>query len=78
MAGGGLPVQLQARPVAREQLGGQVPVLRCLGVPDRFHRVPVRGEPPAGRPVQRGHLPGSGAPQLQLEEVGEHLVVAEP
>jgi pimeloyl-ACP methyl ester carboxylesterase len=45
MGGGGLPVQLQAVPVVREQPGGQPPVRDRLGVPDRVHRVPVPGEP---------------------------------
>ena len=28
--------------------------------------------------MQPGHLARRGAPQFQLEQVGEHLVVAEP
>ena len=38
---GGLPAQVQAGPVIRQQLGGQAPVPRRLGVADRLHRVPV-------------------------------------
>ena len=76
--GGGLPAQVQAGPVIGEQPGGQPPVLRGLGVPDRLHRVPVPGVPPGGRLVQRGDLGRGGAPQPQLQQVGEQTVVAEP
>ena len=76
--GGGLPVQVQAGPVIGEQPGGQPPVPRRLGVPDRLHREPVPGEPPGGGPVQPGDLTRRGAPQLQLQQAGEQLVVAEP
>ena len=38
----------------------------------------MRGEPAGGGPVQRGHLVRRGAAQFQLQQVGEHLVVAEP
>ena len=78
MDGGGLPVKMKAGPVIGEQPGGQSPVPGGLGVPDRLQRVPVAGEPPGGGPVQPGDLAGRGAPQLQLQEGGEHLVVAEP
>ena len=53
-------------------------MLRRLGVPDRLHRVPVLREPPGGGPVQPGDLARRGAPQLQPQQRGEHLVVAEP
>jgi hypothetical protein len=38
----------------------------------------VFGEPPGGGGVQRGNLGRDGTPQLQLQQVGEHVVVAEP
>ena len=78
MGRGGLPVQLQAVPVVSERAGGQSPVLRRLGVPDRLHRVPVPREPGAGGLVQRGYLLRLSTPQLQLQQFGEQVVVAEP
>jgi hypothetical protein len=47
-------------------------------VPDRLDRVPVVGEPAGGRGVQRGQFGRRAAAQLQLQEVGEQLVIAEP
>ena len=61
-----------------EQPGGEIPVPGGLGVPDRLYRVPVLREPPGGYPVQLGGLNRRGAAQFQLEQPGEHLVVAEP
>ena len=75
---GRLPVQVQAARVSDEQPGGYRPVPGGLGVPDRFHRVPVCGQPVGGGLVQRGDFSRRGPPQLQLQQVGEHLVVAEP
>jgi hypothetical protein len=76
--GRGLPVQLQTWPVVGEQVCGQTPVLCGLGVPDRLDRVPVPGKPAGGRPVQRGDLTRRGAPQLQLQQIREQMVVVEP
>ena len=78
MGGGGLPVQVQAGPVIGEPPGSEIPVPGGLGVPDRLHRVPVLREPVSGHPVHRGDLNRRGAAQLQLQQPGEHLVVAEP
>ncbi len=61
-----------------EQPGGEIPVPGGLGVPDRLHRVPVLREPVSGRPVQGRDLIRRGAAQLQLQQPGEHPVVAEP
>ena len=61
-----------------QQPGGQAPVPRRLGVPDRLHRVPVARQPPGRQLVQRGDLLWLGAAQLQLQQVGEQVVVAEP
>ena len=47
-------------------------------MPDRVHRVLVLGEPAGGGPVQRRGLSRGGAAQLQLQQVGEQVVVAEP
>ena len=74
----GLPVQVQARPVIGEQPGGQTKITRGLGVPDRLRRVPVRAEPGRGGQVQLASLRGRGSAQLQRQQPGEHLVVAEP
>ena len=61
-----------------EHAGGQGPVLGDLGVADRLDRVPVVRVPPGGGGVQRGQFGLRAAPQLQLQQVGEQLVVAEP
>ena len=74
------PSPLRPRPTqwSASSAGGQGPVLRRLGVADRLDRVPVVREPPGGRGVQRGQFGRRGAAQLQLQQVGEQLVVAEP
>ena len=74
----GLPIQVQAGPVLGEQPGGQPPVPRRLRVPDRLHREPVLRKPLRGHPVQPGDLLRRGVPQLQLQQVGEQVVVTEP
>ena len=78
MRGGGLPVQMQGGPVTGQQPGGQLPVPRRLGVPDRLHREPAGGQPAGRRRVQPGHRARLGAAQLQPQQPGEHLVIAEP
>ena len=75
---GVLPVKVEPGPVVGEQAGGEAPVAGGLGVAARLGRVPVPGEPPGAGCVQPGHLARRGAPQLQQQQVGEHLVVAEP
>jgi hypothetical protein len=62
----------------RQQAGGQAPVLRRLSVPHRLDHVPVVRVPAGGGLVQGGQLGRRAAPQLQLQQVGEQLVVAEP
>jgi hypothetical protein len=47
-------------------------------VPDCLDRVAVPGVPARRGLVQRGQVGRAGSPQLQLQEVGEELVVAEP
>ena len=76
--GSAQPVEPEADPVVRQQAGGQAPVLRRLGVADRLDQVPVFRVPPGGGGVQRGQFGRSAAPQLQLQQVGEQLVIAEP
>ena len=76
--GGAQPAEPDADPVVRQQAGGQVPVLRRLGVADRLDRVPAVRVPPGGDGVQRGQFGRRAAPQLQLQQVGEQLMVAEP
>ncbi len=78
MRGGAQRVEPEADPVVREHAGGQAPVPGRLGVADRLDQVPVSGVPPGSGGVQRGHVGRVAAPQLQLEQVGEQLVVAEP
>ena len=78
MRGSAQPVEPEADPVVRQQAGAQTPVLRRLGVTDRLDQVPVFRVPPGGGRVQRGQFGRSAAPQLQLQQVGEQLVVAEP
>ena len=72
------PSQAQADPAVRQQAGGQRPVLRGLGLPDRLDGVPVFGVPSGGGFVQCGEPGWLGPSQLQLQEVGEELVVAKP
>ncbi len=76
--GGRPPAQDKALHMVRQQAGGQAPVLRRLGVPDRLHREPMVREPAGGRAMQGKELTRCAAPQLQLQQVGEQLVVAEP
>ena len=75
---GALPVEDKAEPLIGQQAGGQLPVLRGLGVPDRLDRVPVLFVPSGGEPMQGGELIRLAAQELEPEEVSEHLVVAEP
>ncbi len=76
--GGAPPAEEEVEPVVRQQPGGQPPVRRGLGLADRLDRVPVPGEPCGGRAVQRGPFVRLGAAQLQLQQVREQPVVAEP
>jgi hypothetical protein len=83
MHGGSLPAHLQPRPVVDEQPGGQSPVPRRPGVPDRLHGVSMVFVPFGSYLVQRCHLClGGGMPQLQLQLqlqlLGEQAVIAEP
>jgi hypothetical protein len=45
---------------------------------DRLHREPVLRPPLCGQLVQRRDLPRLSAPQLQLQQPGEQVVIAEP
>jgi len=64
--------------VVGQQTGGPVPVLRRLGMADRLHTEPVVREPAGRQLVQRGHLSRLGPAQLQLQQVGEQVMVTEP
>jgi len=77
MDGSALPVEMKARPVIGEQPRGHAPVLGCLGVPGRLHRVPML---PANHPAAArcSVVTPRGTAQLQPQQVGEQLVVAEP
>ena len=61
-----------------QQPGGQAPVLRGLGMPDRLDRVSVPGEPPSSQLVQCCDFPRFGVAQLQLQQVSEEMVIPEP
>ena len=74
-----LAVEREAGAVVDEQAGGLRPVPGGLGVPDRLDDVPVLGEPARRR---RGaavrSASGLGPAQLEPQQVGEEVVVAEP
>ena len=78
MRGGGLPAKIEVDPVVRQQTCGQAPVPRRLGVTDRLDGVSVPGVPSGGSGVQCRQAARFGMPKLQLEQVGEQAVVAEP
>ena len=61
-----------------QQPRGAVPVLRRLGVPDRFDRQLMGGEPARGLLVQPGDPVRLGPTQLQPQQIREQVVVAEP
>jgi hypothetical protein len=73
-----LTIQVQAGPVVGQQPRGPVPVLRRLGVPDRFDRQLMGGEPARGPLVQPGDPVRLGPTQLQPQQIREQVVVAEP
>ena len=73
-----LPVERQAERMVGEQPGRLRPVARRLGVPDGLGHLAVLGEPSGGAPVQRGYFFGQPPAQLQPEQIGEQVVVAEP
>ncbi len=54
------------------------PVARRLRVADRRHDVPVLLEPSGRRPVQAFNELGVDAPELELEQIGEQVVIAKP
>ena len=68
----------KAEPVIGQDTDGQAPVTGGLGVPDRFRGEAVRGQPVRGGGVQHRKLIRLGRLQLQLQQVGEQPVVAEP
>jgi len=72
------PAEVEVEPVVRQQPGGHPPVLGGLGLADRLHWVPVLGQPGGGSAVQRGPLIRLGTAQLQLQQVREQPVIAEP
>ena len=61
-----------------EQPGGVPPVPGGLGVPDRVDDVPVLRVPRGRGPVQPADGVRVGPAQLQAQQVGEEVVVAEP
>jgi hypothetical protein len=73
-----LPVERQAERIVSQQPGRLRPVSRRLEVPDGVDDLALPGEPPGGAPVQRRYFPGHCPAQLQPQQPGKHLVVAEP
>ena len=71
-------VEDQAEVVAGEHARRVAPVARRLRVADRLDHVAVRLVPLGGRPVERADGRGREPPQLEPQEVGEQLVIAEP
>ncbi len=76
--GEALTMEIETEPAVGDKAGGQGPVARCLGVADRLDGVLVLGVPAGGRGVQRRDLARCGAPEFQLQQVGEQAVVPEP
>ena len=64
--------------MVREKPSGVRPVLSRLGVADRIHDVAVLLEPRGRGSMQLGDGARVGPAQLQPQQVGEELVVAEP
>jgi hypothetical protein len=64
--------------VVGPQAGGQALVARRIGVPDRLDLITMVGVPLRGGAVQLRKLTWLTSSQLQLQQVGEQLVVAEP
>jgi hypothetical protein len=61
-----------------DEVGGVLVVAAPDGVPDGIAELPVRGEPAAGRGVQRGDPVGIPRSQPSTQGVGEEVVVAVP
>jgi hypothetical protein len=79
LMGGGVPArEMQGGPVVSQQAGGQPPLQGGLGLLDGRHRLSVPSEPPRGLAVEPGDLIGFAAAQLQLQQIREQVVVAEP
>ena len=76
--GARLPAEGQAKPVVSQDAGGRAPITGSLGVPDCICHEPMPGEPVRGGSVQRGKFIRFGGLQLELQQIGEEVVVAEP
>jgi hypothetical protein len=75
---GELPVKEKAEPVIRQQASGEAPVPCRLRVTDCLDRVATLGMPAGGCGMQYGEFAWLGAAQLELQHVGENLMVAKP
>jgi hypothetical protein len=64
--------------VVGQQPGSMRPVARSLGVADRLDHVPALAEPVSPPRGAAGRSAPAWTPQLELEQVGEQVVVAEP
>ena len=71
-------IEDQADAAVKKQPRGAAPVARHLRVADRLDRVALLLEPVGGRPMQLTHDLRKHPPQLQPQQVGKQVVVAEP
>ena len=71
-------VKNQVEVIVGQEPHGEWPVPRRLGESDRLHDVAVLREPLSDGTVQRRDRRRGDAPKLELEQVGEEVVVAEP
>ena len=72
-------VHRQREVVVHEQARGRCPLTGCLMVADGFDDVAARCFVPGGRgAVQRRDRRRRDAPQLEAQQIGEQVVVAEP
>ena len=74
----GAPVEDEREVVVDEQPRGMRPLAGCVLVTDGFDDVAVLLVPLGRGAVQRRDLRRRDAPQLEAQEVGEQVVVAEP
>jgi hypothetical protein len=68
----------EGKPPVRQDASAEIPVLGRLGVAYRLDVIAVVVKPLGSGPMQRGNLARSRAPELQCDQVGEHVVVAKP
>ena len=74
---GSLPVERERQAVLREEAARVVPRLGSLGVADRLEHVAMGDVPLGGGEEKPGHVLGARAAELQPQEIGQQMVVAE-